>query len=126
MDIPPITVGGEKKPGRPKKASWEDDFEDEFIRRLRNAEGEEALDAECKYLADWFAKRQKVRPAGMDEMPITAGRIKEKLRERDYDAKMYKEERWKNIERLLTAARAFLASYDGEIKEPLPEIETKP
>jgi len=126
MDIPPITVDSEKKPGRPKTASWEDDFEDHFLRRLSRAEVCNTLEAECRYLAEWFAHQQKIQPAGVDKRSISASRIQEKLRDRGYDAKRYGAERQKHVDRLLEAARAFIDTYSEEKQEQVREIETKP
>jgi len=137
-----------KKRGRPKTSSWEDDaYEVEFQHRLRMVECEESFEAECKYLAKWFNARQKLQAAGVDKRSVSASRVREKLRERSYDAKNYKDERRRCMncllkaaraflvssgtealssdERLLEAAHAFLAAYDDEDVKTIPDIKRK-
>lgn len=132
MEIPPITVVNEKEPGPPKKpgppkmVSWKEKFADIFNQRLTTATGKKTFEDECRYLADWFNEQQKIPAVGTDNKVITAQHVRELARTRGYNAKKYEEERWKYIDRYLNAARAFLASYDAEIQEPLLEIETKP
>ncbi len=126
MEIPPLTVDDKKKRGRPKTVSWKEKFHDIFNQRLRTAIGEKTFEAECRYLAKWFNEQQKIQAVGTDKTVITAQHVRELARTRGYDAKKYQEERWKHIDRLLDAARAFLVSYDEEKQEPLPEIDVKP
>jgi hypothetical protein len=106
-----------KKVGAPKIVSWEDAFEDKYLERLMWGLSRETLEEECKWLAEWY-RGQKI-PAPGTKHGISASRIQEKLRERNIDAKVYRAERTKCIERLLRAARAFLEKYDYDIPDSL-------
>jgi hypothetical protein len=115
MEIAPITVSPnpveKKKPGPEKVASWKYDFFDKYYERLTMCEGEETLEQECKWLADWFSKKYKPAP-GDDKRPITSGRLREIYRKRyPGAAKHYKEQRRVHLDRLLKAARAFLGQF---------------
>lgn len=102
-----------KKPGPPKRGAWKDDYELDYNRRLREGRSLESFDDECKELVRLHGSK-KTRPAGdSDEKPLTYKRLRERMRERGINAKIYKADRKKNIDKLVRASRAFLNAYES-------------
>ena len=110
---------GKKKRGTAKIASLEDDSIDVvFQRRLLLAEGKLHFEHECEYLAKWFNDQQKIQPVGGKKRSISIDRVREKFRERGYNADIYQNMRQMCLDCLLRSARSFLSAYEGEVEAP--------